>query len=81
MQSFSTRPASFNQDAHVLSDAEFFYTGAVLYKQENVYYKKKYFLENPANKKSFVAEEKDHTICFHCSVALKDWKVTDSAWR
>jgi len=77
---FSAWPASSNQDAYVLSDPGFFYTGAVLYRQKPVYYKK-YFLENPANKNCFVTGEKDHTICFHCGVALKDWKVTDSAWR
>jgi len=81
MQSFSAWAASSNQDAYDLSDAGFFYTDAVLYKQKLDYYKNKYFLENPAIKNCFVTGEKAHTICFHCGVALKDWKVTDSAWR
>jgi len=29
----------------------------------------------------FVTGIKGHTICFHCGVALKDWKFTDSVWR
>jgi hypothetical protein len=78
MQSFSKCPASSYQDAHDVSDVGFFYTGAVLYKQEPVYYKKKYFLENPANKNCFVTGEKDYAICFPCVLALKDWEVTDS---
>jgi hypothetical protein len=77
--SLSTWPASSNQDAHDLSDAGFFHTSAVLYKQITVYYKNKYFLENPTNKK-FCYRRKRPQICFHCGVALKDWKVTDSAW-
>jgi len=79
MQSFCTWPTSSNQDAHDLSDTAFFYTGVVLYKQIPVYYKKKCFLENPANTKLF-CYRKNHTICLRCGVALKDWKVTDSAW-
>jgi hypothetical protein len=39
MQSFSTWPASSNQDAHDLSDAGFIYTGLVVNKQ-NLYMKK-----------------------------------------
>jgi len=80
MQSFSTSPASSKQDEHDLSDVGFFYTGAVFYKQKPLYYKKKCFLENSANTNYFFIGEK-HTICFHCGLVLKAWKVTDSAWR
>jgi hypothetical protein len=66
MQYFSIWPASPNQDAYDLSDAGFFYTGAVLYKQKPPYYKKK----SPLIKKCFVTGEKDHIICFHSDVAL-----------
>ena len=58
---FSAWPASSNQDAHGLSDAGIFYTGVVLYKQKPYYYKKKYFLENPANKKIVLLQEKRTT--------------------
>jgi hypothetical protein len=73
MQSFSTWPASSNQNAHDLSDDGFFYTGAVLYKQKPPYCRNKYFLETPLIKKCLVTGEKDHTLSFHCVVALKDW--------
>jgi len=53
MQSFYAWPTSSNQDAYDLSDAGFLITDVVLYKQKPVNYKKKYFLENPANKKLF----------------------------
>jgi hypothetical protein len=54
MQSFSIWPTSSNKDAYDLSDAGFFYTGAVLYKQKPPYYKKK----PPLIKKCVVKEKK-----------------------
>jgi hypothetical protein len=29
----------------------------------------------------FVTGKKDHAVCFHCGVGLKDWKNTDSVMR
>ena len=81
MQSFSAWPASSNQDAHDLSDAGFFYTGEVLYKQKPPYYRNTYFVEKPANKNCFCYSRKVYTICFHCGIALKDGNVTYSAWQ
>ena len=57
MQSFSTRPALSSQNADDLSEDGFFYTGKVLYKQIPVYYKNKYFLEEPTNIKLFMLHE------------------------
>ena len=76
MQSFTAWPASSNQDAYDLSDAGFFYTGAVLYKQKPVYYKKKYFLENPANKNCFCYRRKRPQNLFplrFCSKGLESY--------
>ena len=82
MQSFSTWPASSNQNADDLSESGFFYTSNVFYKQKPVYYRNKYFLKEPANIKIvFVTGIKDYTVCFHCGVALKDLKITYSVWR
>jgi len=78
---FFTWPALFNQNADDLSAGGFFYTDEVLYFKKPVYYNNKYFLEEPNNIKLLLLRKKDNTICFHCGVALKDWKITDSVWR
>jgi len=57
MQSFSTWPASSNQNADDLREGGFFYTGNVFYKQKPVNYKNKYFLEEPNNMKLFLLQE------------------------
>jgi len=82
MQSFSTWPASSNQNADDLSEVGFFYTGNVFHKQKPVCYINKYFLKEPANIKIvFVSGIKDYTVCFHCGVPLKYWKISNSVWR
>jgi hypothetical protein len=80
MQSFSAWSASYNKNAYDLSDAGFFHTGVVLYKQNLFITRRNIFSKTPLIKIVFVTGEKDHTICSHCGVALKHWKVTDSAW-
>jgi hypothetical protein len=70
MQSFSAWPASSNQDAHDLSDAGFFYTGEVLYKQKPPYYRNTYFIEKPANKKLFLLQQKKSTQSVSIAVLL-----------
>ena len=70
MQSFSAWPVSSNQATHDLSDAVFFYTGAVLHKQKPLYYRKKYFLESPANKKIVLLQEKKATQSVSIAVLL-----------
>jgi hypothetical protein len=76
MQSFSAWLASSNRNAYDLSDAGFFCTGAVLYKQKLVYYKKKYFLENPAKNIVLLQEKKTYNLfplqC--CSKALEIYR-------
>jgi len=57
MQSFSAWLASSNQNAEHLSEGGFFYTGNVFYKQKPVYYRNKYFLEEPANIILFLLQE------------------------
>jgi len=82
MQYISTWPASSNQNADDLSEGGFFYRGNVFYNQKPVCYRNKYFLKEPSNIKIvFVIGIKDYTVCFHCGVALKDWKITDWVWR
>jgi len=70
MQTFSTWPASSNQNADDLSDGGFFYTGNVFYKQEPVYYKNKYFLEEPSNMKLFLLQEYKTTSSVSIAVLL-----------
>jgi len=53
----STWSALSNQNADDLSEGGFFYTGNVFYKQKPLYYRNKYFLEEPANMKLFLLQE------------------------
>jgi hypothetical protein len=71
LQSFSTRPVSSIQDAHDLSDAGYFYTGAVIYKQEPCLLQKiKHFLVNSANTNLFLVQEKKTKQSVSISVLL-----------
>jgi len=56
MQSFSTWPASSNQNADDLIEFGFFYTGNVFYKEKPVYYNNVY-LKEPTNIKLFLLQE------------------------